>query len=279
MEHTAPGRLYCHGNLGEFLFAGGKGWRVLAVARAVIDRARGREAEGAGLQRFSDQPRHLPPVLCRRGFAVRPAFSHDVDPQRRVANLGSDIQVILPLCQRIHVVGKGLPIPRKPFGQNHLRNVLNSLHQADQRILICGAAGSETDPAIAHDDAGYTEARRRIEPVGPSSLAIVMRVDVNEAGCSEESPRINLFGARAGERSQRGYSVANEANVALVGIFARTVDYRSAAHDHVEIASHRFLQSLSCCPDMIRIPVLLVNPPRAAGSSLKGAPRGRSRRL
>src|SRR5690606_21896170 len=262
LEHAPSGRPYCHGNLSQFFLAGGEGRRVLAVARAVIDRARGREAEGAGLQRFSDQPRHLPPVLGRRGFAVRPAFSHDVDPQRRMADLSGDIQVVVPLCQRIHVVGEGLPVPGEPFGQDHFGNVLDPFHQADQSIVVGGAAGSEPDAAIAHDDAGYAQARRWVEPVGPGSLAVVMRMDVNEAGCGEQTPRIDLFSARAGERSHGGYPAPNEADVALIRLPAGTVGYRSAAHDQVEIASHRFLRSLSCCPDMIRMAVLLVNPPQ-----------------
>jgi len=75
------------------------------------------------------------------------------------------------------------------------RDVLDALHQADQHVVMLRPHRREADAAIAHDDGGDAEARRRPQPLIPSRLAIVMGVDVDPAWRDELAFGVDLLTA------------------------------------------------------------------------------------
>src|SRR3546814_4641998 len=94
------------------------GRRLLSVASPGVERPGRTEPEGAGPYRFARQTRHVRPVGFGGRFTIGAALAHDVDPQRRVADLRRDVGVVRPLRQRVEIVRKALPVPREALSQH-----------------------------------------------------------------------------------------------------------------------------------------------------------------
>ncbi len=74
-------------------------------------------------------------------------------------------------------------------------DVLDAFHQLDQPLAVSRLAGRETDAAIAHDRGGDAVPGRGREMAVPHRLAIIMGVEVDEAGRDDLAPGIDLLGA------------------------------------------------------------------------------------
>jgi len=77
------------------------------------------------------------------------SLPHDEGAQRRMPDMGADIDRERPSPKRVEVVRKALPIPLEAFGQGRAGNVLDTLQQPDQAIMVPGMGRRETDAAIA----------------------------------------------------------------------------------------------------------------------------------
>ena len=77
---------------------------------------------------------------------------------------------------------EGLPAPGHALGQRRAGDVLDAFHQLDQPSSWPGPNGREADAAVAHDERRDAMAGRRVERVVPGDLAVVVGVDVDEAG-------------------------------------------------------------------------------------------------
>src|SRR3546814_14471663 len=87
-----------------------------------------------------------------------------------------------------------------------------------------------SDLAIAHDDGGdAVPARRRHFPV-PRRLAVIMGVDVDEAGGDDPAARVDLFAPAGQVRAHRADAVPIPRDIRDQGLAARTIDDRSAAN-------------------------------------------------
>ena len=73
---------------------GAQGRDAAAVGGAMVERARGREAERAGAQAFGGELGHAPAIVLGRRLAVGAALAHHIDAQRRVRHLGRDVDVV-----------------------------------------------------------------------------------------------------------------------------------------------------------------------------------------
>ena len=171
--------------------------RVIAGRGAVVQRARGREAERAGAHRVARQCRHRLVVVGRGGIAARAAFAHHIDAQCCVRQLRADIHVEISLRQPLHVVRKAFPGPGNAGAQHRLRNILDAFHQLDQPAMIARPAWRETDAAIAHDRRGDAVLRGGRDVLAPGDLAVVMGVNVDKAGRHQFAPGVDLFLALA----------------------------------------------------------------------------------
>ena len=173
-----------------------------AVAGAVIERARGGEAQGPGLDRALGDRGHGGDVGLGGRLAVRAALAHDEDAQRRVRQLAADVDVEATLRQAVQVVGIALPVPRQALGQDREGDVLDAFHQPDQPVVIVRAAGREADAAVAHHHGGDPMPRRGLHPLVPGRLAVVVGVDVDEAGRDDLAARVDLLGAGPRDRGR-----------------------------------------------------------------------------
>ena len=185
------------GDRGQLGFLGAQGRDVLAVGRAVIERARGREAERAGAQAFGGELGHALAILLGGRLAVGAALAHHIDPQRGVRHLGGDVGVVAARGDRIEEVGEAVPVPRQAFVQHDLGDVLHALHQVDQHVVLVVVAGREADAAIAEQHGRGAVPGRGRQPVAPGHLRVVVRVHVDEAR-RDQLPRASISSAPLG---------------------------------------------------------------------------------
>jgi hypothetical protein len=70
-------------------------------------------------------------------------------------------------------------------------NVLDAFHRFDDPVVVVTPAGREPDATIAHHDRRHAMPRRRPQPVVPRDLAVVVGVDVDEAGRDDGTASID----------------------------------------------------------------------------------------
>src|SRR3546814_5159595 len=76
-------------------------------------------------------------------------------------------------------------------------DVLDALHQLDQALVVGRAHRREADAAVAGHHGGDPVPGRRVEAVVPGGLAVVVHVDVDEAGRDEQAIGVELLAAGA----------------------------------------------------------------------------------
>ena len=108
------------------------------------------------------------------------SLAHDVVPNGAVGDLGADIKGVFSSAEIINVLRECLPTaPLNPFVEGSAWNIFDALHELDHALLASWRAGGETDPAISHDDTGYTVAERWVHHIIPTDLAVIMGVHVD----------------------------------------------------------------------------------------------------
>ena len=205
----------------------------LAVRRLVRIGARGGEAERAGAQRLDGELAHLGDVVRGRRLAADGAVAHDVDAHRQVRGLRGDVDRTRLALERLHELGKRLPLPGEPGGQHRIGNLLDALHQVHQRAAMLLLHRREADAAVAEHHRGDAVPARGREQRIPHRLAVVMRVHVDPAGRDQEAVGVDLAPARTQLAADRRDAVAHDGDVARKGRLAGAVDDLSAADDDV----------------------------------------------
>ncbi len=217
----------------------------VALARTVVQRAGGREAERAGLDPVTSESGHGLDVVRGGGLAAGSALPHHVKPQRSVRDLHGDVDVERPPVEGVHELRERLPVPRETLVEHRTRDVLDALHQLDEPVVIGGMHGREADPAVADDDGRDPVPRRGDHSFCPRGLAVVVRMDVDEAGRDEQSVGVDrALGARV-EATDLGDEAAVDRDVGGTRRRARAVDDRAPADDQLVRAHDRTLRSRS----------------------------------
>jgi hypothetical protein len=231
LQHPGVRRLQPHGDADQLVLGRRQGRGRLAVAGAVVQRARGGKAERAGLCRAPRDGGHGGDVGRCRGLAVRAPLAHHMHAQRRVRQLGADVDVEPPRLQRVQIVRIALPVPRQALAQHRKGDVLHPLHQSDQSVVVLWPAGGEAHAAIAHYRRGHPVPGRRLHPLVPGRLAVVVGVDVDEAGRHDQAARVDLLGARPRDRAHRGDAALLDRDVGRDDRPTRAVRHLSPADD------------------------------------------------
>ena len=152
LHHAAPGLADSPRDGDQFVLASAVRRRQLAVDAPVVERARRGEAERARCHCFSRQPRHLGRLLgsrlCLRGGPA----AHDLNPERRVRHLSSQVDVIAAAGQHAEIIGERLPVPGQSFAQRRAGDVLDAFHKLDQAVPVLGPDWREANPAVPHHD-------------------------------------------------------------------------------------------------------------------------------
>ena len=183
------------GDRGQLRFLGAQGRDAAAVGGAMIERARGREAERPGAQAFAGELGHAPAVLLGGGLAVGAALAHHIDAQGGMRHLGGDIDIVGTVGDGIEEIREAVPVPRQAFAQHDFGNVFHAFHQVYEHVVLVFVARREADAAIAEQHGRRPVPGRRRQPVAPGHLRVVVRVHVDEARRYKLAARVDLLGA------------------------------------------------------------------------------------
>ena len=171
----------------KFVLAGeGAGHRT-TIRRDVHGGARSGKADSACLHGGLDQRRHARNIVGGDGFVGGTARAHHVGPQRAVGQKGRHIEGARHRVQRIEILREGFPVPFHARAQRGTGNVLDTFHQTDEEIMIVRRDRREADAAVAHHGSGHTVRKGLGEIDIPAHLTVVVRMDVDPAGCDDQT--------------------------------------------------------------------------------------------
>ena len=196
-----PWPCMARGNRGQLILAGLQRRREIAGRGAVVEGARGGEAERAGAHGIACERGHRLVVLDRRGIAPRAALAHHIDAQALHAAVARRCPCRSSASTASPCNPESSPIPGNAGAQHRLRNILDAFHQFDQPAVIGRPARRKADAAIAHDRGGDAVLRGGRDVLAPGDLAVVMGVYVDKAGRDQFAPGVDLFLALAGNFS------------------------------------------------------------------------------
>ncbi len=194
LEHALPGGADGAGDADQLVGLGGQGRRRLALAGAVVERARGREPERPGGHRLGGQRRHRRDVVGGGGLAGGAALAHHVEAQRPMGHLEGDVHVERAPVDRVHELGERAPGPGQALVEDDAGDVLDALHQLDEPLVVLDVDGGEADAAVADDDGRDAVPRRRHHALVPGRLPVVVRVDVDEARGDQQAVGVDRRG-------------------------------------------------------------------------------------
>ena len=204
----------------------------LAVDGAVGQRAAGREAERAGRDALAHDRGHRLDVVGGGRLVAGAALAHHVAAHGAVGHLRAEV----------HARGGGRRARRGTRGsvsQPHLMPADSAAPGMSSTPSIrpmshswrSGATGAKPDAAVAHHDGGHAVPARRREQLVPRGLAVVVRVDVDEARRDERAVGVDLVAGRAVDRADLGDDAVGDGDVGRAGRRARAVDDRPPS-DH-----------------------------------------------
>ena len=122
--------------------------------------------------------------------------------------------------------------------ERRARDVLDAFHQLDQALPILDPHRREADAAIAHHRRGDAVPARRLQPRVPGRLAVVVGVDVDEAGRDQQALGIDFLAATAGDLADRRDPALLHRDVRLAQRRAAAVRHAAAAHDQIVFRRH-----------------------------------------
>ncbi len=147
-----------------------------------------------------------------------------------MGDLTAHVDRELLVADRVEVFGVGLPAPGDALGQRGAGNVLDTLHQLDQPSLGARPHRGEADAAVAGHHGGDPVTAGRLQRAVPADLAVVMGMDVDEAGGHQMPGRIEGFGGLTGQLGIAGAATDHvddlaglDADVGLVALRSRSV--------------------------------------------------------
>ena len=189
LEDAHPGGAHTPGDAQQLVGRGRQARRRPPVARTVVDRPGGREAEGPGPDPVGRQPAHRLDLVGRRDLGVLGApVAHHVAPQCAVRDLRGHVHGVGQSVEHVEVLREALPPPADALGQRRARDVLHALHQGDQPVVTVGLHRREPDATVAHDHGRDALPRGRGQQRVPGDLTVVVGVDVDPAG-RDQQPR------------------------------------------------------------------------------------------
>ena len=236
LEHAGASVAERPADADQLIGAGGGARRQLAVLGAVQQCAGRREADRPGLDRLAHDLGHgLDLVGCRLGVLAA-AVAHHVRPHGAVGDERAHVDGAGHAVELVEVLGERLPVPAHALGEGGAGDVLDALHELDQPRPLGRVGRGEADAAVAHDDGGYAVPARRADLGIPRGLAVVVGVDVDEAGRDQAPVGVDLAPPRSDVGADGDDAVAVDGDVRGArgaDRARRSVDHRPAADDEV----------------------------------------------
>ena len=223
-----------------------------------------RHADRAGGDAFGDELGHADDVVVGGGLVGRAALAHHEGAHRAVRHLGGDVERARDAVERVEVLAAPTASPTgSPRARTGAGDALDALHQADEPVVAVGRGGREADAAVAHDHGGDAVPDRRREQRVPGDLAVVVRVDVDEAGRDREAGGVELLATGLVDGADRGDAAVVDGDVGE----RRT---STAAVDHGSVPDHQIVHGSP--PDVVPtlLPASSAPPDRRAEDGVAG---------
>ena len=179
--------------------------RAPARRRGPCGRASGRSRSPRRRPRWprATMAAHLGDVVGGGVLVAGAALAHDVDAQRRVGDVAAMSMAYSRRAERVEVLGEGLPLPLDALVQRGAGDVLDALHQLDQPLVLPGRTGAKPTPQLPVTTVVTPWQAEGSSSVVPGGLAVVVGVDVDEAGRDDEARGVDGLGGVARRPSGR----------------------------------------------------------------------------
>ena len=142
LDDAAARVLHAERDAQQLGLGGAQRRRRIALHGAMVEGARGREAERAGAHRLGRERAHARHLVRRRLLEPGGALAHHEDAQRAVRQLGAEIHVARPRFQRIEILAERFPRPVRAPRRAPRRECPRRLPSARS-----GAGGPRPSPA------------------------------------------------------------------------------------------------------------------------------------
>ena len=199
------------------------------VGTTVGDGEAGGETGGAGLHRLTNDGGHGID-LVRIGGATDSFVAHDIDAQRRVADVRGEVQQRAPSTNRVEVLAERFELPRDAGVEGGRIHVLDLFHGARDEVAIGGASGSDREAAVTRDHRGDAVVARWCERRIPEHLSVVVRVNVDETRGHHATGGVDDFVAIE-VRTNGGDATVFEANIGGESRCSGAVDHATVLDD------------------------------------------------
>ena len=190
-------------------------------------------------------------AVASSSFAARSPMTNT--RKRAVRQLSAEIHVARPRLQRVEILAEGFPRPVQPLVERGAGNVLDAFHQFDQALAILDLHRREADAAIAHHRRGDAVPARGLQMRIPGRLAIIVRMDVDEARRDQQALGVDLLVGAAGDLADGRDLAVLHRDVGFVQRRAGAVGNGAATDDEIEFLRHvRFSRIAGSVPDRQR---------------------------
>ena len=188
LDDAAAGILHAERDAQQLVLGGAQRRRRIALHRAMVERARGREADA----RRRASPRAVSTRICATSSGVASSSRAARSPitKTRSAPCGSCAPRSMSRglrLERIEILAERFPRPVEAFVERGAGNVLDAFHQLDQALAVLDLHRREADAAIAHHRRGDAVPARGLQVRVPGRLAVIVGVDVDEAGRDQQA--------------------------------------------------------------------------------------------
>ena len=202
LDHAAVETGERRGKGEELLLVGDPTRRGRAIAEEVRRRERRRPADGTRVHRRAHERGHGGALFGRRGAFDRGRPHHAV-ADGGVTDEGGHVRPDAAPLERGEVATEVLPCPLDAGAQRLERHTLDEEQQLHQRFTVRRTARRDREAAVPHDDRGDAVPGRGAGAGVPEELAVVVRVDVDEAGGKDQACAVDLTARRAPRRDRR----------------------------------------------------------------------------
>jgi hypothetical protein len=233
LEHAAPDLGEGSAESEQLVLGRERARHCFSVDGLVQDRSRRRHADRAGLDGFTHDRGHRLDVVGRRGLVASATLAHHIGADRAVWCERGDIESEGGRADSVEVFGKGLPAPADPLVQCRPGDVFDTLHQPDQPLTLVGHHWCEADTAVAEHQRGDAVPAARRQGRVPGHLAVVVGVDVDEAGCDDVAGRIDLLESGDIDRADGRDHAAVDGNIRVPGRATSSIDHKAATNHQI----------------------------------------------
>ena len=161
-------------------------------------------------------------------------------------DLGPDVDRLGQGVEEVQVLRERFPVPLDALSQGRAGNVLDTLHQPDQPLAAVRGGGREADAAVAEHDSRHAVPEGRREQRIPGDLTVEVGVDVDEAGCDQETVGVDFLTAQVVDLADGSDDTVVNRDIRLARGRARAVHDQSVAnHEIVHVCSLCLIHAVS----------------------------------